>query len=242
MEGKAISISNRLSCEADLQMAVALGNLMKLRVLLQHRRRALELSGCPPIMPREKDHQSPATEQASAAASPLSASQPTTGNAVTPSDFCQQLAKLFQVQETEIALLQLENGCLRFVVPAELQTAGSIPLSSSATIVAHTAASKKAELYNNFPKIKHASIFETVKLTSSESLLPASPPIQKLMSAPILGLAGEVIGVLQVSRKGADLFSCGPDFTLEQLHQLEQVAQLMAKASFMQKRSGAFAR
>lgn len=159
---------------------------------------------------------------------------------VTPDSFCSQLAKIFQVHATEVALLLLEAGSLRFLFPLQLTTAGSIPVSSSSSIAAHTAVSKKAELYNNFPKVKHASIFESVKLGSPEDHEAfVNPPIQKLMSAPVLDAAGRVIGVLQVCRKGHDVASAGPDFNLEHLHQMERAARIAAQAPFMKKKQSA---
>src|ERR1700680_4067387 len=126
------------------------------------------------------------------------------GQGVTPMDACMILAKVFHVQYTEVALLRLESGLLRFVFPEHLRTSGAIPISSSA-VAAHTALSKKAEIFNNFAKVKHASIFEAVKPIGSEVEDPAPPaPIQKLMSVPILDPNSTVLGVLQISRKGMD--------------------------------------
>ena len=56
---------------------------------------------------------------------------------VTPRQVCGVLAKMFQVQQTEVAILRLERGLLHFIFPDELRTAGSIPISSS-SIAAHT--------------------------------------------------------------------------------------------------------
>jgi len=123
---------------------------------------------------------------------------------VTPRQLCSVLAKMFQVQQTEVALLRLEHGLLQFIYPDELRTAGSIPISSS-SIAAHTAISKKSEIFNNFARVKHASIFETVKLGVSEGIDTSEPlPIQKLMSAPVVDENHRVLGVIQISRKGSD--------------------------------------
>src|SRR6201997_5534404 len=127
------------------------------------------------------------------------------GDGVTTMDLCMVLAKIFQVQETEVALLRLEGGLLRFIFPDHLRTTGSIPLSSKA-VAAHTALSKKPEIFNNFARVKHASIFETIKggAVQSDSTPPAPTPIQKLMSVPILDHKSTVMGVIQISRKGSD--------------------------------------
>jgi len=149
------------------------------------------------------------------------------GQGVTPMDACMVLAKVFRVQYTEVALLRLEGEVLRFIFPEHLRTTGAIPISSSA-VAAHTALSKKAEIFNNFARVKHASIFETVKPVGSESdeqSLPA--PIQKLMSVPIMDRASKVLGVIQISRKGQDP-RFAPDFSREDLHDLELAAGLLA--------------
>jgi hypothetical protein len=149
----------------------------------------------------------------------------------TAPEFCAQLAAILHVRPTEVALLRLEKGLLRFLFPDELKTAGAIPVSSSSAVAAHTASTKKVELFNNFSKVKHASIFETVKLGSAESSDLA--PIQKLMSAPILSREGQVMGVIQVCRKGLDITLAGADFTLDNLNTLEKAAHAAADAPFM---------
>src|ERR1700729_2009769 len=123
------------------------------------------------------------------------------GHGVTPMDVSMVLAKIFNVQYTEVALLRLESGLLRFVFPEHLRTTGAIPLSSKA-VAANTALSKKAEIFNNFARVKHASIFETIKPVGGEDDTAAPPaPIQKMMSVPVLDPAATVLGVLQISRK-----------------------------------------
>lgn len=151
------------------------------------------------------------------------------GQGVTALDLCMVLAKIFRVQYTEVALLRLDTGLLRFVFPEHLRTTGAIPLSSKA-VAAHTALSKKAEIFNNFARVKHASIFETIKPGSTESDQPTAPaPIQKLMSVPILDRDSVVVGVIQISRKGLDP-RFAQDFSREDLHDLELVAGLLATA------------
>src|ERR1700693_329846 len=154
------------------------------------------------------------------------------GQGVTPLDISMVLAKVFKVQYAEVALLRLEGGLLKFVFPEHLRTTGAIPISSKA-VAAHTALSKKAEIFNNFARVKHASIFETIKPVGSEVEDPAPPaPIQKLMSVPILDPNSTVLGVLQISRKGMDP-RYTQDFSREDLHDLELAAGLLAASSVM---------
>jgi hypothetical protein len=154
------------------------------------------------------------------------------GQGVTPLEISMVLAKVFKVQHAEVALLRLEGGLLKFIFPEHLRTTGAIPISSKA-VAAHTALSKKAEIFNNFARVKHASIFETIKPVGAEVEDPALPaPIQKLMSVPILDQHLTVLGVIQISRKGLDpRFT--QDFSREDLHDLELAAGVLAASPVM---------
>jgi len=143
----------------------------------------------------------------------------------TPESMCACVAQIFQVSETEVALLELGGSLLNFLYPTELRTLGAIPLSSSA-IAARTARTKQAELFNTFTQVKHFSVFELVKL--GDTGLDAQV-IQKLMSAPILASSGEVMGVIQISRKAPRPAAAGPDFTPDDLRKLESVARFVGR-------------
>jgi hypothetical protein len=145
--------------------------------------------------------------------------------ASTPGAICACVAKMFEVKQSEVALLELRGTLLNFLYPAELKTAGAIPLSSSA-VAARTAQTKRAELFNSFPRVKHFSVFELVKLGDTGL---DDQVIQKLMSAPILGTSGEVIGVIQLSRKAPRPEAAGPDFTPDDLRKLESVARVVGR-------------
>ena len=152
---------------------------------------------------------------------------------VSPRQVCGVLAKMFQVQQTEVAILRLHSGLLNFIYPEELCSAGSIPISSS-SIAAHTAISKKSEIFNNFARVKHASVFETVKLEVSEGIDTSEPlPIQKLMSAPVMDENSRVLGVIQISRKGSEATFAGADFSREDLHELEMAAGILGASTVM---------
>jgi hypothetical protein len=153
----------------------------------------------------------------------------------TPEAFRAAVSKFFSVRPNEVALLRLEKGLLKFVFPDQLKTAGSIPVSSSSSVAAHTASTKKTELFNTFAKVKHARVFETVRLgTTEETDHSEQTSIQKLMSAPILNPQKKVLGVIQICRKGFELASSGPDFTSEDLQNLEAAARVAANLPFLQ--------
>jgi hypothetical protein len=149
-------------------------------------------------------------------------------------DVCAKLARILSVHRSEIALLRLEKGSLRFIYPVELRSAGVLPLSGSA-VAARTAATRTPLLSNTFMRVRHASLFEAVKLSKGEDEQGMDQmPIQKIMSVPVSTEPGAVLGVIQVSRKGLDAKLAGADFTGEDLKKLEKAAELLARMPFMQ--------
>ena len=147
-----------------------------------------------------------------------------------------KLAQILRVRRSEVALLRLDKGTLRFIFPPELRAAGVLPLSGSA-VAARTAATRTSFLSNSFMRVKHVSLFESVKLGAAaqeEDRSQEQMPIQKIMSVPIAAANGNVIGVAQVSRKGLDTSGAGADFASEDLKQLELAAEILSRMPFMQ--------
>ncbi len=70
---------------------------------------------------------------------------------------------------------------------------------------------KSIEFFSIFTIFMHPRQQAPVKTTSENASL-----IQKIFSAPIFA-ADFVVGVIQISRKGANSKSAGPDFTSEDL-------------------------
>ena len=138
----------------------------------------------------------------------------------TPETICASVAEKFGVRLTEIALLEASGNVLRFLFPAELKKVGAIPLSSP-SVAARTARTRRSDLFNAFTRVKHLSVFEVVKIGESGV---DTEVIQKLMSAPIGDPNGNIIGVIQVSRKARHPSGAGADFTTEDLRKLESEA------------------
>jgi len=148
---------------------------------------------------------------------------------------CLKLAQILRVRRSEVALLRLEKGSLRFIFPPELRAAGVLPLSGSA-VAARTASTRTPLLSNNFMRVKHVSLFEAVKLGTGgdeEDRSQEQMPIQKIMSVPVIN-SGNVVGVIQISRKGLDASLAGADFSGEDLKQLEKAAEIIGRMPFMQ--------
>jgi hypothetical protein len=135
------------------------------------------------------------------------------------------ISRHFGVLAHEVAILAVtpDDRFLRFLAPDNLRIIGKIPLSSTSSLASRTAREQRAELINHFSVVPHASVFEAVPLSESQK----SEAIQKIMSAPMLA-GKKVIGVAQVSRKGASAADAGPDFTHSQLRDLKTIADILA--------------
>jgi GAF domain-containing protein len=112
---------------------------------------------------------------------------------------------------------------LKFVIPEKLAAVGTIPLSSTSALAARTARERRPELANNFSNARHATVFEGVPLGRD----PAET-IQKIMSAPIMD-GGQVLGVVQISRKGRTSPEAGPDFTQKDLRVLTSISPTLGR-------------
>jgi GAF domain-containing protein len=125
----------------------------------------------------------------------------------------ERIAKALSVRAEEVAILGVSQRWrhLHFVVPEALKNGGFIPLSSKTALAARTTRESRPEIINDFTNLKHASVFEGVKLAGESAEV-----IQNIISAPILS-GDRVVGVIQISRKGANGKTAGPDFTSDDL-------------------------
>lgn len=140
----------------------------------------------------------------------------------SPKSICGCIAGIFEVKSSEVALLEVRGSFLKFTHPDELASAGAIPMSSSA-VAASTARTRHGEVFNSFAQVPHSSIFELIKIGAGER----ADIIQKLMSVPITDEKEQVIGVLQVCRKGGSPATAGPDFTDADLQTLIDAAAIV---------------
>ena len=91
-------------------------------------------------------------------------------------------------------------------------------------MAARTARESRPEIDNSFANARHATVFEGVKTVAGEP----GEAIQKIMSAPILA-ADKVVGVIQISRKGSNAATAGPDFTPGDLGKVLALSKPLAK-------------
>ncbi len=137
----------------------------------------------------------------------------------------ERIAKALSVRANEVAILGVSHRWrhLHFVVPEALKNVGFIPFSSKSALAARTTRESRPEIINDFTSVKHASVFEGVKFAAENAEV-----IQKIISAPILS-GDRVVGVMQISRKGANVKTAGPDFTSDDLGRVLSLCKPLGK-------------
>src|SRR6266478_9333422 len=137
----------------------------------------------------------------------------------------QRIAQSLSVRTDEVAILGVSHRWrhLHFVVPEALKNVGFIPLSSKSALAARTTRDSRPEIINDFTSVKHASVFEGVKFAAE-----GPEVIQKIISAPILS-GDRVVGVIQISRKGANPKVAGPDITSDDLGKVVSLCNPLGK-------------
>ncbi|HVS87341.1 MAG TPA: GAF domain-containing protein [Candidatus Acidoferrum sp.] len=144
---------------------------------------------------------------------------------ISLSSIAERIAKNLGVKTDEVAILGLSTKWrhLHFLVPEALKNVGFIPLSSNSALAARTARDNRPEINNNFAGSRHVSVFEGVKVSGY-----STEAIQKIISAPILS-DGKVVGIIQISRKGANSSLAGPNFASEDLGKVVALCKPLGK-------------
>ncbi len=134
--------------------------------------------------------------------------------------FARRLCTEFKLDEDEVSILRLtsDGGSLGYVIPDKLEKVAAIPINSNRSTTAWAARNKQGRILNIINIPRSTSVFQAVRLEDITN------PIQKLMVAPIIS-HDQLIGVIQISRKGPTLDSAGPDFVPEDLDRLVKVAK-----------------
>jgi GAF domain-containing protein len=137
-----------------------------------------------------------------------------------------QITLPFGAKKDEVAVLRLspDSRMLKFLFPIKLSKIGAIPLTTAHSLATKNIRDKRGEIVNNFAVYKHPTVFEAVDLSEQEK----AAPIQKIMSSPMIA-DGNVVGVIQISRKGRAGDAIGPDFTQRDLAELSAVGAILGK-------------
>lgn len=136
------------------------------------------------------------------------------------------LAEHFMVSSHEVGLFKFDAAGRTATFlwpPQDLGSAVKIPVKLFTTsLVSATARDKRGSIDNAFAATPHLHMFEQA-LTEREHRLP----LQKVMTAPGVK-EDQLLWIVQISRKGETREAAGPDFTDEQLRQLEVLADCLA--------------
>jgi hypothetical protein len=138
------------------------------------------------------------------------------------SAICGAIGAFAGVLDDEVALLRLTDDYLRFVLPAKLQSSGVIPVQSMVALAAQIARERQPVIVNDFALRSHARVFEEIGPKDRRNL-----PIQKMLAAPVFR-GDQLVGVVQLSRKGVEARTCGPDFTASDAIRLRGIVELLA--------------
>ena len=152
-------------------------------------------------------------------------SDESTASGISLPTLAEKIAKELHVKSDEVAILGVSHRWrhLHFLVPAALKNVGFIPLTSPSALAARTVRESRPDINNNFPAVRHATVFEGVKAASI-----SGESIQKIISAPILS-DGKVVGVIQISRKADIAAAAGPDFTSDDLGKVLALCRPLGK-------------
>jgi hypothetical protein len=123
--------------------------------------------------------------------------------------------------EVGVLILTPDGKQLRFAAPRRFVDLGAIPVSKRDSIAVGVLSSGRGEVMNNVPAVKHVAFFESVKLRERAA------PIQKMITVPIAHQQ-QVFGVAQISRKGETPHQAGPDYTSEDLKQVQDFFEAVA--------------
>lgn len=153
------------------------------------------------------------------------AGEPTEASQFSLAAVAERIAKSLGVRADEVAILNVSHRWrhLHFLVPEALKNVGYIPLSSNSALAARTARESRPEIVNNFSAVRHATVFEGIKVGAD-----TAEAIQKIISAPIL-VDGKVVGVIQVCRKGSQAPHSGLDFTPDDLGRVLALCKPLGK-------------
>ncbi|ORJ59864.1 GAF domain-containing protein [Geothermobacter hydrogeniphilus] len=138
------------------------------------------------------------------------------------------LSRQLRVAEDEVALFLLDERktVLHFLWPKRFRQIGFIPYSSLDSLAARTAREGRVFLNNTFASVHHASFFEKIRL--KDGIADRPKPIQKIISVPMV-VAGEVRGVIQISRKGEEGDELA-DFDDQAANALVELASVIGEA------------
>lgn len=136
------------------------------------------------------------------------------------------IVKNLGVSEDCVAILLLKDAgkVFRFAYPLELFKGQSnvFPVSRN-NIAGQVILSERGNVENNLSRVPHFGVYEKAKIKGK-----TPKPIQKMVTAPLILPDKNMLGVIQISKRGETPQEAGPDFAPADLGKLNQVCQIAA--------------
>lgn len=136
------------------------------------------------------------------------------------------LGQAFAVDPDDVAVLLLKDRgqLLRFAYPP-LHYQGRTNLFPVwiSSIAGEVLATRKGRIDNDVARVRHLDIYERIRGRAKRPL-----EIQKMVTAPLLLPSGELLGVIQVSRRGQPPTAAADDFPPYDLLKLKDMGQRLA--------------
>ncbi|NJL29773.1 MAG: GAF domain-containing protein [Thermoanaerobaculia bacterium] len=132
------------------------------------------------------------------------------------------LARSEERGQVAILMLDTELGQLVFAYPHHLARGNFVPVDRN-SIAGRVMLDTEVVIQNNVPNEPHRDFFERIPGPEGKPR-----PIQKMVAAPLLAPDGKAIGVVEVSRTGANLAEAGQDFTPQDGDNLAKTCKVLA--------------
>lgn len=136
------------------------------------------------------------------------------------------IAQAFSVEEDEVAILLLRGRrrMLRFAYPLVhyAERTNMFPVAAT-SIAGDVLRAGRGRIDNDVPHIEHLDVYERIRVRENRPL-----EIQKMVSTPLLIPRGQVLGVMQISRKGRSPREAGPNFSPVDLLKLNDLSRWLS--------------
>lgn len=134
-----------------------------------------------------------------------------------------EIAEYLSLEVDEVAILALSSDreSLRFLAPRGLYNSGSTFPVSTGSVAGSVIVYKKPSIENDMSHVKNLHFFERIKTGERKPL-----PIQKMVSVPVVH-GKDVLGIVQVCRKGATLQDAGGDFVAQDIQAMQDLVTIL---------------
>ena len=115
-----------------------------------------------------------------------------------------------------------QGSHLEFLYPTHLANGNFMPVDND-SIAGRVVLANISLIINDVPAQSHRNIYELIPDPDGQVRV-----IQKMIASPLLDGEGQTFGVFEVNRTGSDSADAGPDFTLQDVSNLEACCKAFA--------------